>query len=88
MFKIISILVIFNSIFFAQQLEIREEINFPDILNYTTLKGDFHMHSVFSDGNVWPNQRVDEAWREGYDVIALTDHIEYQPKKRLPKNRS
>ena len=35
------------------------------------------MHTVFSDGDVWPTVRVQEAWRDGLDVIALTDHIEY-----------
>jgi hypothetical protein len=37
------------------------------------------MHTVFSDGRVWPTVRVDEAWRTGLDVISITDHIEYQP---------
>jgi len=46
-----------------------------------TLKCDFHTHTVFSDGNVWPTVRVDEAWREGLDAIAVTDHIEYRPHK-------
>jgi 3',5'-nucleoside bisphosphate phosphatase len=49
---------------------------FPDIPGYQTLISDFHMHTVFSDGAVWPTVRVDEAKREGLDVIALTDHIE------------
>jgi hypothetical protein len=39
------------------------------------------MHTVFSDGLVWPSVRIDEAWRLGLDAIALTDHIEYQPHK-------
>jgi 3',5'-nucleoside bisphosphate phosphatase len=60
----------------------RTEINIPDIQGYKTLKCDFHIHTVFSDGNVWPTIRIDEAWREGLDVIALTDHIEYQPHKK------
>jgi len=60
----------------------RHEINFPDILDYKTLKCDFHMHTVFSDGQVWPTVRVDEAWRGGLDVIAITDHIEYSPRKQ------
>jgi hypothetical protein len=57
------------------------KINFPDILGYKTLKCDFHLHTVFSDGQVWPTTRVDEAVREGLDAIAITDHIEYQPHK-------
>lgn len=57
----------------------RREIAIPDILGYQTLKCDFHMHTVFSDGDVWPTVRVQEAWLGGLDVMAITDHIEYQP---------
>src|SRR5512138_3874216 len=67
--------------------QVRQEIHLPDILGYKTLKCDFHMHTVFSDGLVWPTVRVDEAWREGLDAISITDHIEYQPHKGdIPKN--
>jgi len=59
----------------------RRVINIPDIPGYLTLKCDFHMHTVFSDGNVWPSIRVAEAWQEGLDAIAITDHIEYHPHK-------
>lgn len=60
----------------------RKTINVPDILGYQTLKCDFHMHTIFSDGTVWPTIRVDEAWNEGLDVIAITDHIERNPGKK------
>lgn len=53
----------------------------PDIPGYRTLICDFHTHTVFSDGKVWPDIRAEEAWREGLDAIAITDHIEYQPHK-------
>ena len=59
----------------------RHEIAFPDLPGQKTLKCDFHMHTVFSDGQVWPTVRVDEAWRLGLDAIAITDHIECQPHK-------
>jgi len=59
----------------------RHEILLPDIPGYMTLKCDFHMHTVFSDGNVWPTVRVTEAWEDGLDAIAITDHIEGHPKK-------
>lgn len=55
--------------------------NIPDIPGFITLKCDFHMHTVFSDGNVWPVYRIDEAVRDGLDAIAITDHLEYLPKK-------
>lgn len=65
----------------AAQLEVRHDIHFPDLPGYKTLSCDLHMHTVFSDGNVWPTVRVEETWRQGLDAIAITDHIEYQPHK-------
>jgi 3',5'-nucleoside bisphosphate phosphatase len=59
----------------------RKIVNLPDIPGYVTLKCDFHMHTVFSDGDVWPTVRVDEAFRDGLDAIAITDHLEYTPKE-------
>lgn len=55
---------------------IRREIKVPDVDGYKVLKCDFHMHTVFSDGYVWPDLRVIEAWATGLDVIAITDHVE------------
>lgn len=67
-------------------------IRFPDIPGYLNLKADFHVHTVFSDGKVWPNIRVEEALREGLDAIAITDHLEWNPHRAdLPfpdQNRS
>ncbi|MEE4311290.1 MAG: Sb-PDE family phosphodiesterase [candidate division KSB1 bacterium] len=65
----------------AAQQNVRAEINIPDIPGYVTLKCDFHMHTVFSDGFVWPSIRPKEIWREGLDAFAITDHIEYLPHK-------
>lgn len=42
---------------------------------------DLHIHTTFSDGSVWPNLRVEEALREGLDLISITDHLEYQPHR-------
>lgn len=60
----------------------RKFINIPEIPGYQTLKCDFHMHTVFSDGTVWPTVRVQEAWDEGLDAISITDHIEYLPHSK------
>lgn len=72
------LLIVFS---ISAQIETRKEIHIPDIPGYKTLKCDFHMHTVFSDGSVWPDIRVIEAWREGLDAIAITDHIEYLPHR-------
>lgn len=62
--------------------QVRKEIVVPNIGGYQTLKCDFHIHTVFSDGLVWPTVRVDEAYREGLDCIALTEHLEYRPHQK------
>lgn len=71
----------FNAASAIGAAEARYDIEFPNLPDYQILKCDFHMHTVFSDGQVWPTVRVYEAWREGLDAIAITDHIEYQPHK-------
>lgn len=84
------ILIIFNSSGQAQ-LRVRTPMQIPDVPGYLTLKCDLHIHTVFSDGDVWPSVRAEEAWREGLDVISITDHIEYLPHKediRTNHNRS
>jgi len=57
---------------------VRGNIAIPDLKDFVTLKCDFHIHTVFSDGVVWPTVRVDEAYREGLDAISITDHVEYR----------
>jgi hypothetical protein len=71
---LISLLLVVSA-----KAQVRHEIRIPDLPGYQTLVCDFHVHSVFSDGTVWPTVRLDEAWRTGLNAIALTDHIEYQP---------
>ena len=57
---------------------VNRAIEFPNIPGYLTLKCDFHMHTVFSDGSVWPDIRVEEALKDGLDAIATTEHLELQ----------
>ena len=59
------------------------KIVIPDIKDYKTLKGDFHIHTVFSDATVWPVTRVHEAIWEGLDVIAMTEHIDTRHQKMV-----
>jgi 3',5'-nucleoside bisphosphate phosphatase len=86
------LLLLSSFIFYAPSFSQKtKKFTVPDIPGYLTLKGDFHMHTVFSDGLVWPTVRVSEAVNEGIDIIAATDHIEYRPHlKDIPSdlNRS
>jgi predicted metal-dependent phosphoesterase TrpH len=76
-------------IFDEQQMpQYRKIIAIPDVEGFTVLKCDFHMHTVFSDGTVWPSVRLMEAWKEGLDAISITDHVEGHPhsKEVIPDN--
>jgi len=94
--KLIFILaLVLPTLLFAQtehSHKLARSLKFPDLPNYKTLKCDFHIHTVFSDGAVWPDIRVAEALLDGLDAISLTEHLEYQPhKKDIPhpdRNRS
>ena len=73
---ILCVLVVLQLLAGAQ--EKKDSIRLPDLPGYLTLKCDFHLHTVFSDGHVWPSFRVHEAERDGLDVISLTEHIDYE----------
>lgn len=72
----VALLIVYTGIYAEAQ---RKIVHLPDLQGYVTLKCDFHLHTVFSDGRVWPTIRVAEAWRDGLDAISITDHIEYTP---------
>jgi hypothetical protein len=59
--------------------EVRRPLRLPQVPGFVTLTADLHLHSVFSDGDVWPTIHVREAWRDGLDVVSLTEHREYRP---------
>ena len=56
----------------------RQEIILPKVCGYNLYKADLHTHTIYSDGAVTPSLRVREAWFDGLDIIAITDHIEYR----------
>jgi hypothetical protein len=77
----LSLVAVVSSATVLQGQDVRYEVHFPAPEGYQTLVCDLHMHTVFSDGLVWPTVRVKEVWRQGLDVMSITDHIEYQPHK-------
>ena len=61
----------------------RQEIILPQVMGYNIYKADLHTHTIYSDGSVTPSWRLREAWFDGLDIIAITDHIEY---RRIERN--
>jgi hypothetical protein len=86
--KIILFIIILQlSLFTWAQTLLRKDFSIPDIPGFFSLKADFHLHTIFSDGDVMPEVRVQETWVNGLDAIAITDHIEYHPHDQfIPVN--
>lgn len=57
----------------------RVEMVLPQVRGFNIYKADLHNHTIFSDGSVTPEFRIKEAWHDGLDVIAVTEHVEYRP---------
>ena len=66
---------------FARDTE-RTEIIIPKVNGLNVYKSDLHLHTIYSDGDVTPEMRVIEAWQDGLDIIAITDHMEYRRIER------
>ena len=64
----------------------RQEIVFPQVRGLRVIKADLHIHTIYSDGQVLPETRVWEAWRDGLDLMVITDHPEYL-KLAFPQDR-
>lgn len=60
----------------------RNEIIIPNVNGYNVYKADLHVHTIYSDGRVIPEHRVKEAYLDGLDIMAITDHIEYRPNDK------
>jgi hypothetical protein len=57
----------------------RKEIFIPQVNGFNVYKADLHTHTVYSDAQVLPKYRIREAWQDGLDIIAVTEHVEYRP---------
>lgn len=87
-------------LYLSKQSAHRTEFILPQINGYNIYKADLHVHTVYSDGYLTGRGRVVEAYQDGLDIIAITDHIEVRPNeayflkatkgyhKQLPKARN
>ncbi len=56
--------------------EIKAALNnsLPELIEQKDIKGDLHMHTVWSDGNFPIKEMAKQAKNIGYQYIAITDH--------------
>ena len=67
-----------ETITFVQNAQRRTEIILPQVNGLNVYKADLHTHSIYSDAELTPEERVKEAWFDGLDIFAMTDHVEYR----------
>ena len=60
----------------------RTNIDIPQVNGYNVYKADLHTHSIYSDGHASLTMRLAEAWRDGLDIYAVTEHAEYRPHEK------
>ena len=56
------------------ELQVAKDHNLPNLITENELKGIFHVHSIYSDGNATIEELVKECIRRGYDYLGITDH--------------
>lgn len=61
---------------------VRTSFVLPQVDGLNCYTADLHVHTMFSDGGVTPDERVKEAWVDGLDIMAITDHIETRRRER------
>ena len=67
-----------ETVTFVQNAIRRTEIILPKLKGLNTYKADLHSHTIYSDADLSPRERVKEAWYDGLDILSITDHIEYR----------
>lgn len=67
-----------HKIVFGENTKTRAELHLPKVNGYTIYKADLHTHTIYSDAQLTPRARVEEAYYDGMDFIAITDHMEYR----------
>jgi DNA polymerase (family 10) len=60
-------------------------VSLPMLVSQKDIRGDFHIHSTYSDGYNSIDEMVSAAQDRGYEYIAITDHT---PSARIAKGMS
>jgi DNA polymerase (family 10) len=58
------------------EIEFASSGRLPELVGYDEVRGDFHVHSSFSDGSATLEEIANRAKAFGYEYIAVCDHSE------------
>ncbi len=62
------------------EIEVAKKGNLPKLIELNNIKGDFHIHTLYSDGVNTVEDMAKSAQERGYEYIAITDH---SPSSRI-----
>jgi DNA polymerase (family 10) len=58
------------------EVEAAREGRLPELITLEDVRGDFHMHTTWTDGQNSVREMVEAARLRGYEYIAITDHTQ------------
>lgn len=56
------------------EIEVSKKNKLPDLVKYDSIKGDFHLHTKFSDGINTIEEMAYACKKIGYEYMAISDH--------------
>ena len=56
------------------EIDLAKDRALPELVEFTDIRGDLHVHSEWSDGRDSLERMVEAAVERGYQYVALTDH--------------
>ncbi len=56
------------------EIELALKHELPELIELSDIKGDLHMHTVYSDGQNTIEEMANEAIKLGYEYIVISDH--------------
>ncbi|WP_459499193.1 DNA polymerase/3'-5' exonuclease PolX [Bacillus sp. C1] len=59
----------------GKEIELIKE--YPDLIQFSDIQGDLHMHTTWSDGAFSIEEMVQACRARGYKFMAITDHSQY-----------
>lgn len=59
----------------GKEIELIKE--YPNLIQFSDIQGDLHMHTTWSDGAFSIEEMVQACRARGYKFMAITDHSQY-----------
>jgi DNA polymerase (family X) len=69
------------------EIELALQQTLPDLVDFTQVRGDLHVHTTWSDGRQSVNDVAEVGDRLGYEYIAITDHSSRLNSNALERQR-